>query len=297
MSGNPLIYLSEDDVARALEEVDVVDAVATSLAAHARGEVALPQEAHLRWQHHGERLRSLSMAAAVEGSVGVKVINANPANPKRGLPRASSLILLHDIATGRPACVLEAARISCLRTAAVTAVATQLLGASPIRRLALLGAGAIARCHCELLGERLPHLREVRIYDIDAARAGELAAGVEGAAACSSPEEAIRGAQLVVPVTTTTRQATSASIGSSRDRCWSTSRSTMRCPRSSCGQTSCLSMTSGSLSPTSIGSSAACSGPERSVANRPRKADHEPSTVSSARSWSAREPVASSQPR
>jgi N-[(2S)-2-amino-2-carboxyethyl]-L-glutamate dehydrogenase len=199
-----ILYLSARDVARALEDIDVIEAVAAALAAHARRETVLPTEGYLGWQHDGETLSSLSMPGVVEGCPGLKIINANTANPARGLPRASGLTLLFDAATGRPACVLEGSRISCLRTAAVTAIAADLLGAPPIERLALLGAGRLARCHLELLPRRLPELREIRLYDLEPARASALAAGLSGAAVCKSSEHAIRGAQLVVAVTTTT---------------------------------------------------------------------------------------------
>ena len=203
MRTDRILYLSRVEVARALEAIDVVDTVASALATHARGEAILPTEAHLRWQHDNETLRSLSMPAAVEHCAGVKLINANPANAARRLPRASGLIVLFDLATGRPTCILEGARISCLRTAAVTAIAADLLGSSPIERIAMLGAGALARCHLELLAPRLGDLREVRIHDVDTQRAAALATNVEGAVICDSHEQAIRGAELVIAVTTT----------------------------------------------------------------------------------------------
>jgi ornithine cyclodeaminase len=141
------------------------------------------------------------MPAAVGSAPGVKIINANPANPTRGLPRASGLTVLFDPVSGRPLCVMEGARISCLRTAAVTAIAAELL-AAPVERLALIGAGALARCHLELLPPRLPQLREIHVYDRERGRATTLA---ERVIVCDSAEQAIRGAELVVTVTTTTK--------------------------------------------------------------------------------------------
>ena len=202
-AADSILYLSRRDVACALAEVEVVETVAAALAAHARGQTVLPEEAYLYWAHAGDRLRSLSMPGLVDGFAGVKVINANAANPGRGQPRASGLTLLFDVASGRPVCVLEAARISCVRTAAVTALVADLLGAE-IRRVALIGAGALARCHVEVLLPRLPLLEEVLIYDLDEGRAAALAARVPAAAVSGSAEEAIRGADLVVPLTTTT---------------------------------------------------------------------------------------------
>ena len=204
-----LAYLSESDVARALATIDPVEVVAGALAAHARGETVLPGEAYLRW----DGARSLSMPGLVGGRPGVKVINANPANPSRGLPRASGLTILFDPETARPVCVMEAARISCVRTAAVTALAADLLAVAPIERVAIIGAGALARCHIDLLRARLPRLQEIRVHDRDAERAREVARATDerkgpgpflALVACATAEEAIRGARLVVPVTTTT---------------------------------------------------------------------------------------------
>jgi ornithine cyclodeaminase len=207
MPRRPLLYLSARDVAQALANVDVTEPVAAALGAHARGQTILPTEAHLAWERGGEAARSLSMPGLLGTCPGVKIINANPANLGRGLPRASGLIVLLDIDTAEPTCVLEAARISCLRTAAVSAIAVAALGAHPIQRLALLGAGALARCHIELLAGRLPKLAEIRVYDRDSARAAALAADVPDGriVTCASPERAIRGAQLVIPLTTTHR--------------------------------------------------------------------------------------------
>jgi ornithine cyclodeaminase len=208
VASDSILYLSERQVARALEEIDAVDAIASALAAHARGETTLPAEAHLGWDWHGEALRSLSMPAVIGSSAGVKVINANPSNPARRLPRASGLTILFSTETARPICIMEGARISCVRTAAVTAVAAEQLGSHPVERLAIIGAGALALCHLHLLIRRLRELREIRVYDVRPRRAAILAgrwrADGPRVGVCGSPERAIREADVIVPVTTTT---------------------------------------------------------------------------------------------
>lgn len=199
-----ILFLSERDVARALDCIDAVEPVAAALEAHASGQTLNPAQAYLAWEHGDETARSLSMPSLIGDCPGVKIINANPANPGRGLPRASGLIVLFDVQTAQPICILGAARVSAVRTAAVTAIAADTLGAEPIERLALLGAGALARCHLELLRNRLSQLREIRLYDLDPVRARALAGDTSDARiiVCDAAEEAIRGSQLVVPVTT-----------------------------------------------------------------------------------------------
>jgi ornithine cyclodeaminase/alanine dehydrogenase-like protein (mu-crystallin family) len=207
VNAEAILYLSRREVDWALRAIDPVETVSAALAAHARGETILPDEAYLAWEgSHAESVRSLSMPAALEGIAGVKIINANPENPKRGLPRASGLTLLFDPETARPRCVMEGARISCLRTAAVTAIAADLLCTPRLERLALLGAGALAACHLELFSRRFAGLREIRIFDVRRARAIALArtANDSRIEVGASAEEAIRGAQLLVCVTTAT---------------------------------------------------------------------------------------------
>jgi N-[(2S)-2-amino-2-carboxyethyl]-L-glutamate dehydrogenase len=203
MSADTILYLSGRDVAAALDHIEVIGTVAAALVAHGRGETILPVEAYLGWEHEGETLRSLCMPASIDSIPGVKIINANPTNPARGLPRASGLTLLFEPGSARPLCVMEGARISCLRTAAVTAIATELLAAAPVERLAVIGAGALARCHLQLLVPRLPQLREIRVYDRERERATILAADCS-LIVCDSAEQAIRGANVIVTVTTTT---------------------------------------------------------------------------------------------
>lgn len=208
----PLLYLSSAAVASACRELDPVEVVASALVLHARRETVLPDESYLAWEAEpGSSARSIAMAAflgGMEPAVGVKVINANPANVVRGLPRASGLTLLFDPETARPRCVMEGALLSALRTAAVTAVSIELLAQAPVERLAIIGAGALAEAHLGLLVQRLPDLRELRLHDVVPERAEKLRARYAAEThdvrieLTSSPEQAIRGADVAVPVTT-----------------------------------------------------------------------------------------------
>jgi ornithine cyclodeaminase/alanine dehydrogenase-like protein (mu-crystallin family) len=157
----------------------------------------------------------LNMAGYVGGSLnvaGTKIINSNPGNPVRGLPRASGLTLLYDSMSTRILCVMEGAYISSLRTASVSALAADLLKGADIECLAVIGAGVLARAHIELLTNRLPDLRLILVYDLQSERSAtlerELASSLEAKGvvikAVASPEDAIKPAQLIVPVTTTT---------------------------------------------------------------------------------------------
>jgi N-[(2S)-2-amino-2-carboxyethyl]-L-glutamate dehydrogenase len=207
-----LTYLSGRDVAFACADVDPVTVVAEALAQHAAGDSELPGEAYLAWRTSaGERARLLAMPGLLDGNglVGVKLLGANPGNPARGMARAAGLTVLFDRASARPVCVMEAATISALRTGAVSALAVQLLAGPPVERMAVIGAGTLAAAHLEVLPAVLPALCEVRLHDLAAGRAQALGMSFERRLRqrirlAPTAERAIRGAELVVTVTTAT---------------------------------------------------------------------------------------------
>jgi len=211
-----ILYLCKKDVELACRELDSVAIIREVFRMHGSGQTILPDEAFLGWiNDQGESVRSLNMPGYIGGSwdvAGTKIINGNISNPKRGLPRASGLTLLYDATSVRIICIMEGAYISSLRTASVSALAADLLRGREIECVAVIGAGVLARAHIDLLVRRLPHLHQIRIFDLEEDRIRALQddlvpvlqAGGVVMQATSTAQEAIRSAQLVVPVTTTT---------------------------------------------------------------------------------------------
>ncbi len=211
-----ILYLCRRDVEQACKEIDSVAITREVFRMHSAGETILPDEAYLAWTNEkGESVRSLNMPGYVGGSLdiaGTKIINSNICNPLRGLPRASGLTLLYDNTSVRIVCILEVAYLSSLRTASVTALAIDVLKGVEIECMAIIGAGVLAQAHIDLLVKRLHRLHEIRIFDVDEDRITALRRNVASVLeandvvmqSTSSAEDAIRPAQLIVPVTTTT---------------------------------------------------------------------------------------------
>jgi ornithine cyclodeaminase/alanine dehydrogenase-like protein (mu-crystallin family) len=211
-----ILYLSRKEVEVACNHIDSVAVMRDVFRLHGSGQVILPDEAYLSWANdRDEQVRSLNMPAYVGGSLsiaGTKIINGNIANPSRGLPRASGLTLLFDSTSVRVNCVMEGAYLSSVRTACVTLLSAELFKGREIEQAAIIGAGALAQAHIEMLVKRLPHLRSLSIFDVDRKRIATLKANVASVLQAHevkleetlTAEEAIRAAQLIVPVTTTT---------------------------------------------------------------------------------------------
>jgi ornithine cyclodeaminase/alanine dehydrogenase-like protein (mu-crystallin family) len=211
-----ILYLSRKDVELACANLDSVAVIRDLFKLHGSGQTILPDEAYLGWANdRGEQVRSLNMPGYVGGSLnyaGTKIINANIANPQRGLPRASGLTCVYDKTSVRVNCIMEGAYLSSLRTACVTALSAELFKGRDIESVAVIGAGVLAQTHIELLTKQLPHLRSIRVFDLSRERVVALKSlvepvlqqrGVEFQEAPSA-EDAIKASQLVVPVTTTT---------------------------------------------------------------------------------------------
>lgn len=211
-----LLYLSRADVEQICQEIDSVEAMRDVFRMHGLGQTILPEEAYLNWVNdQGETVRSLNMPGYLGSTLrvaGTKIVNGNICNPGRGLPRASGLTLLYDDTTGQVACLMEAAYLSSLRTASVTALAAELLRGPTVDCIALIGAGVLARAHIHVLVKVMPHLQRILVFDINHQRVAMLRKDVADLLdrhhvvlqEAPTAEEAIRPAQLVVPVTTVT---------------------------------------------------------------------------------------------
>lgn len=211
-------YLTRADVIEAARSVDIVEAVSDALVLHSEGQSILPEEAYLGWTTpEGASARCLAMPGALttdtRSIIGLKTINASLANPDRGIPRSQGFTLLLDQETARPVALMEAAYISAMRTAAVTALAARHLACEAPRAVAFLGCGTLAQAHASLLLNTLPTLNEVVAYDISPGRAQSFLDFVKKlpggervtAKAVDDARGCVAGADLVVPVTTVTQ--------------------------------------------------------------------------------------------
>ncbi|MEO8382805.1 MAG: ornithine cyclodeaminase family protein, partial [Acidobacteriota bacterium] len=125
----------------------------------------------------------------------LKEVCVFPENPKRGLDTHLGAVILHSGETGEPLAFVNAAAVTAIRTAAVSAVATRLLAREDASVLAILGSGAQARAHLQAIPLVRP-IREVRVYS-----RGGTGAGPAPQTIAASAEEAVRGADIIVTTT------------------------------------------------------------------------------------------------
>jgi alanine dehydrogenase len=81
--------------------------------------------------------------------IGIKLITIFHANGPAGLPSHQGVVILFEATHGTPLLLLDAAAITAIRTAAVSALATRLLARQDATTLAIIGTGEQAERHIE----------------------------------------------------------------------------------------------------------------------------------------------------
>jgi 2,3-diaminopropionate biosynthesis protein SbnB len=147
MSREGLLVLTAAEVSELVRDADAIlmEIVAAAYRVHGCGDSVVPHSSFLRFP--GGRDRIMALPAYLGGDfevAGMKWIASFPGNLALGLERASGLVVLNSLATGRPKAVIEGSVISAKRTAASAAVAARALhrGDSPTA-IGVLGCGTI----------------------------------------------------------------------------------------------------------------------------------------------------------
>jgi len=136
---------------------------------------------------------------------GLKAMVLKPENPARGLDLHIGVVIVFHPETGVPLALMDAGALTAVRTAAVSAVATEALARPDAGDLAVLGSGVQARVHLEAMHLVRP-LRRVRVWSRTPENAEAYrrwAASLPGieAEVVRTPSEALTGADLVCTTT------------------------------------------------------------------------------------------------
>lgn len=203
-----MLILGREEVERLLPMGECIEVMAEALSILARGEALQPlRQAH--WLPDRRGLLGVMPGALLDGEegavLGIKVITVFPGNHEKGEESHLGSVLLFEAEMGKLLAILDAAAVTAIRTAAVSALATRLLAREDAGDLALLGSGVQARSHLAALREVRP-LSRVRVWSRHPESARRFAdeesarhnLPVEAAA---TAREAVEGADLVCTVT------------------------------------------------------------------------------------------------
>ena len=213
------LYLSQEDciLAGGTDMGGAMKAVERSFFLHGKGDFIQPGKPVIRWggpeteettgrimsmpswlggEQYNEELQKRDLLGPVN-TAGIKFIPARPWNPQKyGLPRASALIIIVDPETLIPACVMDGAIVSAMRTGAAAGVAGKYLAHSDAKILGLVGASVQGRTQLMGMKKGVPSLDTCRVFDINRKTAMKFAKEME---ACSQMKiEVVNRAEMAI---------------------------------------------------------------------------------------------------
>lgn len=194
------MYISEQDVRAVLTYPALIPAIRQALIDYSAGLVEQPPRTILRAGNaEGARNGWFAVMPVIHGDVmGVKTVTFFPGNANLGLHTHLATIELLNRATGEPLAVMDGRLITEMRTAAVSAVALDVLASPGVRSLGILGSGVQARSHFQALRMVRPSLTDIRVWSRNPANAEKLAAET---GARSVPIEEAATADVVLTAT------------------------------------------------------------------------------------------------
>ena len=203
-AGDTLEYISETAAEKLLTFEDCIPLMAETLKALSQKEATQV----LRTALPIDTTNILGVMPAVieaQGLAGCKIITIFPGNFKKGLHSHQGVVVLFETSTGMLKAIVDGTAITAIRTAAVSAVATDTLARSDAQILTLLGSGVQARRHVEAI-RLVRDITQVKVWDIDIISAGLFKEDIEREYAlpvtiCATSSEAVRASDIICTVT------------------------------------------------------------------------------------------------
>lgn len=168
-----MLVLDADEVTALLDMDVLISALGPAMLELSGGQVSLPPRTVTLVEGRG-LLGTMPAYLPASHTLSCKLVTVFPGNAQRALRTHQAVVMLFDADTGTPKAMLDGASITALRTAAGSALATQLLAREDARVLLIVGTGVQALSHARAMLQ-VRGFREVRVAGRDAAKAERLA--------------------------------------------------------------------------------------------------------------------------
>lgn len=197
-------FIDREEVARRLTYDVCIPIVRDAMIAFSRGETRQLLRTIVPLSK-GRVFAVMPGAMGAHATFGAKLISVFQGNFEKGRQSHQGLVILFDPDTGAAVCAVDAGEITAIRTAAASAVATDVLARKDACRLAILGYGEQAATHARAIG-KVRRLEFIVVWGRSPERAqsfarrmqAELAVPVSTAACV---EEAVAAADIICTVT------------------------------------------------------------------------------------------------
>jgi ornithine cyclodeaminase/alanine dehydrogenase-like protein (mu-crystallin family) len=197
-----VLVLDKREVESLLDPDALRAAIAAALADLSAGRASMPTRIAALVAERDGLLAAMPAYLPSAGALTTKLVSLFPRNTDR--PTHQAVIVAFDPLTGTPAALMDGEAITAARTAAGSALATDLLARKDATTLAVLGAGVQARAHLRAL-TRVRRFRTIVIGARDISKATALAREVAAQTGlpvrAASFADAVRAADVICACT------------------------------------------------------------------------------------------------
>lgn len=161
-----LLAISAEEVSELLSMKECISVMEEALTNLARGFSNAPLRQIIQTSDQSGLLASMPAMDNELGRFGVKVLSVFPHNHQLGIDSHQGIVVLFDKKHGQPLAIVNAAEITGIRTAAVSAVATRELAHEDASDLVIIGCGFQALKHVEAMCLVRP-IKRIRAWDLN----------------------------------------------------------------------------------------------------------------------------------
>jgi ornithine cyclodeaminase/alanine dehydrogenase-like protein (mu-crystallin family) len=191
-------------VERLLDLDRLRDAIARAMADLSAGRVSMPPRIAAIVTERDALLAAMPAYLPSSGALATKLVSLFPRNTDR--PTHQAVIVVFDAANGSPLALMDGEAITAARTAAASALATDLLARKDPYRLVVVGTGVQARAHLRAVS-RVRKFGSICVAGRNIEKAKTLAtafgheSGISSVGAYASIEQAVREADVICACT------------------------------------------------------------------------------------------------
>lgn len=152
-----MLVLNREQVESLLDTDALIAALAPAMVELSAGRVSMPKRVAAQVQEASGLLGVMPAYLPSSRTLVCKLVSVFPRNGSLGLPTHQAVVMLFDAESGVPKAMLDGASITALRTAAGSALATQLLAPADADVLLIIGTGVQALAHVRAI----PRVRKI----------------------------------------------------------------------------------------------------------------------------------------
>jgi len=167
---NDIPFISDEQVKKLLPMNEAIELMKNAFVQITNKTVTIPQRINLDMPEVKADSLIMPVYSADEKKYGVKIVSLNRDNPSKDLPFIHAIMILFDAETGKPLAILDAEKLTAIRTGAASGLATQMLSNSNSSVAAIFGAGIQARYQLRAICE-VRDIKKVFLFDSDRSKA------------------------------------------------------------------------------------------------------------------------------